>query len=102
MAYVGHLVGNTVIAVDLLTIDAVVGRLAAALIRGSAFELVLVEIDCVAALFRVIGEHVPRQRMVALAHADPAAAAHPGIRAAAVALADHEMLDRAELVAVAV
>jgi len=59
--------------------------------RG-CLEPAAVEIDDVAAQARVIGQHPPGQRMIALAHAEKASERHHGISYLAGVPVDHEIV----------
>jgi hypothetical protein len=89
--------------VDAVGISSVrpVGRSARSIARG-CLEPAAVEIDDVAAPARVIGQHPPGQRMIALAHAEEASKRHHGIGYLAGVLVDHEIVHRAEVLTPAV
>src|SRR5829696_6901273 len=60
---------------------------------------ILAQAHHVSAEIGVVRERVPRQRVIALAHAEPAAEAHDRIGDLPRALPDHEVVDRAEALA---
>src|SRR5688572_2226296 len=94
--------GNAVIVEDPAVIVAVPGGLLAGAVSGAAPQRLAVEVDDIAALVRIVIELAPGDGMMILADAEEAAEGHHGIVRTPRALVDHEILDPAELLALAV
>jgi hypothetical protein len=71
-------------------------------IAGRFLEPAAVEVDDESALARIVVEHPPGQRMVALAHAEETAERHDGVGNLPGGLIDHEIVHRAETLALAI
>src|SRR5688500_4740510 len=67
-----------------------------------AFELLQTSIDDIAASFCIVAQFVPRQRVIAAAPAEQGAGGQNRIFRLAGALFDHETVDRAQLLSLAV
>src|SRR6185369_11545818 len=72
-------IGHAVIVIDLAAIFTVMGRFTVLAIVRCILQNRLVEVDDIAALTGVIGQHAPRQRIIVLAEAEEATKGQYGI-----------------------
>src|SRR4029453_17037851 len=94
---------GAVIVVDPTTIARVVPvRRLTALVARRTLQAVLVEVDHVPALGGVVPEGLPGQRVIAVADAEKAAKRQHSVFDLTRALVDHEVVDRAEALALAI
>src|SRR5580765_2338011 len=92
-------VDHAVIIVDPLIVAAIEGGLLAGGEARPLLQFLPVEIDRIAALARIIFEHVPGDRIIFAAEAEQAAERQHRIVGLAGDLVDHEIFDPAELLA---
>src|SRR6185312_1087663 len=87
---------HRVIRVDTVPISEPI-RLGRGRVARRAFQPISVQIDDVAVLARIVGQHPPREGVIAFADAEEAAERHDSISDAAVELVEHEAVDGAEV-----
>src|SRR4051794_33112592 len=95
-------IGPVVVRVDALAVGPGPGGPLAVRVAGRVLQPLLVEVDHVAADLGVVGQEAPRQRVVALAQAEEAAEGHDRVGHLAGDLVDHEVVHRAEPLALVV
>src|SRR5690242_9204244 len=90
------------VIVDDLLAAAAIGPIpgGAATVFRRGLELIVGDVDLVAAELLVVGQERPRHRIVILAETEETAEAHHRIRDLAADLVDHHPLDLADLLAV--
>src|SRR4029077_8606457 len=96
----GPVRSDTVIVVNLAFVGAVAPSwFGADVVRWSAFQLPLLEIDNVTAQIGVIFENRPGQGMILVSDAEKAAEGHDRISVFSRRLIDHQIMNRPEVVA---
>src|SRR5690349_15708447 len=95
-------VGPLVIGVDAPPVGLVPGRVLARGVARPGLERPLVQVDHVAALAGVVAQRLPGQGMAAPAHAEEAAEGHHRVGDLAGELVDHEVVGRAQALALAI
>src|SRR4051794_12874069 len=95
-------IGPVVVRVDALAVGPGPGGALAVRVAGRVLQPLLVEVDHVAADLGVVGQEAPRQGVVALAEAEEAAEGHDRVGHLAGDLVDHEVVHRAEPLALVV
>src|SRR5215203_6156300 len=91
---------DAVIVVDVAPLRRIPFPFLASGITRRVLELLVGEVDLVAAELLIIGQPLPRDRIMVLAHSKEAADTHDGVGRLAADLVDHHALDLADLLAV--
>src|SRR5215207_10773471 len=94
--------GGAIICIDLGSVLVIDERILFPAMARRVCKSVLVDVDHITFQARVVGQRLPRQRMIALAHPEKAPKGHHHIGDLARDLVDHEVEYRPELLAGAV